>query len=268
MKKILLSIFTLTLPIIIFAQDFNVEGVVTNPTKTINDGVITLNVTGGVEPYTYRWSNQGTSLTSNKAIGLTEGVPYTVIVTDADGNSKTAVFTVKTEAITEVFNGAMTPAVSALGSILFWDPFAAIGIYDPVVYADVKLIGIPNWTNEVDNKYILDKWLKEDGAHVSKGEAIAIITDRTGGEIIVKSLANGKLKHYTANGETIYNSDNKKHVIEEGAHVFAEIIYDKPIVLTHPNGDPLTKPISFIVIWLVLGAVFFTFRMGFVNVRG
>src|SRR5690606_41688804 len=103
MKKILLSIFTLILPIIIFAQDFNVEGLVTNPSKAINDGAITLEVTGGVEPYTYRWSNQGTSLTSNRAVGLTEGVPYTVVVTDADGNSKTAVFTVKTEAITEVF---------------------------------------------------------------------------------------------------------------------------------------------------------------------
>lgn len=268
MKKILLSIFTLILPIIIFAQDFNVEGLVTNPSKAINDGAITLEVTGGVEPYTYRWSNQGTSLTSNRAVGLTEGVPYTVVVTDADGNSKTAVFTVKTEAITEVFNGAMTPAVSALGSILFWDPFAAIGIYDPVVYADSKRVGVPDWTNEVDNKYELKTWLKGDGVHVYKGEAIAIITDRAGKEITVNSEVNGKLNHITKEGEVIYNSDNKKHVIEQGAHFFANITYDKPIVLTHPNGDPLTKPISFIVIWLVLGALFFTIRMGFINVRG
>src|SRR5690554_268900 len=268
MKKFLLSIFTLILPSIIFAQDFNVEGIVSNPSKTINDGVVTVEVTGGVAPYTYRWSNQATSLTSNRSTGLTEGVPYTVVVTDAVGNSKTAVFTVKTEAITEVFNGAMTPAVSALGSILFWDPFAAIGIYDPVVYADSKRIGIPNWTNEVDNKYELKKWLKEDGVHVYKDEAIAIITDRSEGEIVVNSLANGKLKHITKEGEVIYNSDNKKHVIEQGAHFFAEITYDKPIVLTHPNGDPLTKPISFIVIWLVLGALFFTIRMCFINIRG
>ncbi|MCX7550583.1 amino acid carrier protein [Xanthomarina sp. F2636L] len=268
MKKILLSIFTLILPVLIFAQDFNIEGVVSNPSRAINDGVVTLNVTGGVEPYTYRWSNQNTPLKSNRSKGLTEGIPYTVVVTDAVGDTKTAVFTVKTQAITEVFNGTMTPAVSALGSILFWDPFEAIGIYDPVVYADSKRIGIPNWTNEVENKYVLKQWLKGDGVHVNKGEAIAIITDLSGKEITVNSLANGKLSQLTAEGKTIYNSENKKHVIEQGAHIFAEIAYDKPIVLTHPNGDPLTKPISFIVIWLVLGALFFTIRMGFINIRG
>src|SRR5690606_15750073 len=72
----------------------------------------------------------------------------------------------------------------------------------------------------------------------------------------------------TQAGQTIYNSDNKKHIIEQGAHFFGQILYDKPLVLTHPNGDPLTKPIPFIVIWLVLGALFFTLRMGFINFRG
>ncbi|UPS91808.1 amino acid carrier protein [Bizionia sp. M204] len=268
MKKILLSIFTAILPIIAFAQNFEIEGQVSNPSSTINDGVVTITVKGGVEPYTYRWSNQSTPLTSNRAIGLTEGVPYSVVVTDAAGNSKTVVYTVETEAITEVFNGTMTPAVSALGSVLFWDPFAAIGIYDPVVYADSKQIGIPNWTNEVQNKYTLKSWLKGDGENVLKDEPIAVIQDMAGNDITVNSSAKGKLKHLTAEGNVIFNSDNAQHVIEQGAHNFAQVTYDKPVVLTHPNGDPLTKPISFIVIWLVLGALFFTIRMGFINIRG
>ncbi|WP_417195908.1 amino acid carrier protein [Bizionia sp.] len=268
MKKILLSIFTAILPIIAFAQNFEIEGQVSNPSSTINDGVVTITVKGGVEPYTYRWSNQSTPLTSNRAIGLTEGVPYSVVVTDVAGNSKTVVYTVETEAITEVFNGTMTPAVSALGSVLFWDPFAAIGIYDPVVYADSKQIGIPNWTNEVQNKYTLKSWLKGDGENVLKDEPIAVIQDMAGNDITVNSSAKGKLKHLTAEGNVIFNSDNAQHVIEQGAHNFAQVTYDKPVVLTHPNGDPLTKPISFIVIWLVLGALFFTIRMGFINIRG
>ncbi|MFC5195327.1 amino acid carrier protein [Bizionia hallyeonensis] len=268
MKKILLSIFTAILPIIAFAQNFEIEGQVSNPSSTINDGVVTITVKGGVEPYTYRWSNQSTPLTSNRAMGLTEGVPYSVVVTDAAGNSKTVVYTVETEAITEVFNGTMTPAVSALGSVLFWDPFAAIGIYDPVVYADSKQIGIPNWTNEVQNKYTLKSWLKDDGENVLKDEPIAVIQDMAGNDITVNSSAKGKLKHLTAEGNVIFNSDNAQHVIEQGAHNFAQVTYDKPVVLTHPNGDPLTKPISFIVIWLVLGALFFTIRMGFINIRG
>ena len=268
MKKYLLALFSTLLPILIFAQDFEVNGETFNPSQNINDGVIKVTVDGGVPPYTYRWSNQSTPLSSNEATGLTEGLPYTVVVTDAVGDSKTAVFSVKTDAITEIFNGTMTPAVATLGAVLFWDPFAAIGVYDPIVYADVKQIGIPGWTNEIENKYVLKQWLKSEGAEVSKDTPIAIITDNESQEITVNATARGKIKHLLAEGETIYNSDNKKHVIEEGAHYFAQVVYDKPIVLTHPNGDPLSKPIPFIVIWLVLGAVFFTIRMGFINFRG
>lgn len=36
----------------------------------------------------------------------------------------------------------------------------------------------------------------------------------------------------------------------------------------HPNGDPIIKPVRFIVIWLILGALFFTFYMGFINIKG
>ncbi|MFT4757110.1 MAG: AGCS family alanine or glycine:cation symporter [Vicingaceae bacterium] len=36
----------------------------------------------------------------------------------------------------------------------------------------------------------------------------------------------------------------------------------------HPNGDKQTKGIPFIVVWLVLGAIFFTIRMKLINVRG
>lgn len=268
MKKYLLALFSTLLPILIFAQDFDIKGEAFNPSDNINDGIIRVTASGGVPPYTYRWSNQSTPLSSNEAVGLTEGVPYSVVITDAVGDTKTVVYTVKTQAITEVFNGTMTPAVATLGAVLFWDPFATIGIYDPVVYADVKQIGVPDWTNEVDDKFVLKKWLQPEGARVSKDDPIAIITDKAGNDITVNASARGELKHLTAEGQTIYNSENQKHVIEQGAHYFGQIVYDKPLVLTHPNGDPLTKPIPFIVIWLVLGALFFTLRMGFINFRG
>lgn len=268
MKNCLLTLCIALFPVLFFAQDLEIKGETLNPSENINDGIISVTASGGVSPYTYRWTNQSTPLSSNKAVGLTEGVPYTVVVSDAAGATQTAVFTVETEVITEVFNGTMTPAVATLGAVLFWDPFAAIGVYDPVVYADVKQIGVPDWTNTVENKYVLKQWLKPEGAQVSKDVPIAIITDNTGKDITVNSLAQGKLKQLTAEGQTIYNSENKKHVIEQGAHYFAQVVYESPVVLTHPNGDPITKPIPFIVIWLVIGAVFFTLRMGFINFRG
>ncbi|MBL7941911.1 MAG: alanine:cation symporter family protein [Flavobacteriales bacterium] len=39
-------------------------------------------------------------------------------------------------------------------------------------------------------------------------------------------------------------------------------------VMCHPNGDPVVKPVRFIVLWLILGALFFTVYMRFVNFRG
>jgi AGCS family alanine or glycine:cation symporter len=251
-----------------FSQELSVTGMALNPSNNINDGVIDLKVEGGTPPYSYKWSNQNTPRTSSKSLGLVEGIPYSVIVTDAEGQSVTKVFTVETEAITEVFNGFMTPAVSALGAVLFWDPFAAIGIYDPVVYADGRKIPTPGWSADVDDKFVLKKWLLAEGSKVTKGEAIAIVSSDGAEDATVIATTGGTLKYLVDEGKVIYNSENKEHVIQQGAHYLAEVVYDSPQVITHPNGDPITKNIPFIVIWLVLGATFFTLRMGFINIRG
>ena len=89
-----------------------------------------------------------------------------------------------------------------------------------------------------------------------------------GESIEVLANADGTLDQFQAEGEVIYNSENKQHVIEQGAQYFGSIIYDEPVALLHPNGDPQTKNIPFIVVWLVLGALFFTIRLGFINIRG
>jgi len=112
----LLSFFAITA---VFSQELTVVGKTFNVSDDINNGVIELEVSGGVEPYTYKWSNQETPLTSNSAQGLVAGIPYSVVVTDAAGNSVTKEFKVETQSITEVFNGTMTPAVGALGSVVF-----------------------------------------------------------------------------------------------------------------------------------------------------
>jgi len=59
------------------------------------------------------------------------------------------------------------------------------------------------------------------------------------------------------------------------ADVFALLgLYDNQIyddagtALLHPNGDPVRMSIPFVVVWLVLGASFFTLRMGLINFRG
>ncbi|MBK5192041.1 MAG: SprB repeat-containing protein, partial [Flavobacteriaceae bacterium] len=138
MRKYLLSaIFTFSL-FSIYAQDLNIKANVGNPSNLINDGFIDLEVEGGTPPYTYKWDNQSTLLTSSRSEGLVEGVPYSVVVTDSKGASSQKTYSVKAEAITEHFNGAFKPLVAQMEKVLFWDLFTAIGIYDPVVYADIR----------------------------------------------------------------------------------------------------------------------------------
>lgn len=267
MRKYLLSMFFLFSIVALSAQELDVKAKVGNPSKVINNGFIELDVTGGTPPYQYKWSNQGTGLESNKTAGLTEGVPYTVVVTDAAGNTFEGEYQVEAEAITEHFNGTFSPIVASMGSVLFWDPFSAMGVYDPVIYADIKRIEAPTWSASEDAKFVLAEWLVEDGEHVNEGDPIAVVK-KNGENIEVLANADGTLDHFLGEGEVIYNSDNKQHVIEQGAQYFASIVYDEPIALLHPNGDPQTKNIPFIVVWLVLGALFFTIRLGFINIRG
>lgn len=267
MRKYLLSfLFSFSL-IAIYAQELKVNAEVGNPSKVINNGFIELDVEGGTPPYLYKWSNQQTPLDSPRSEGLVEGVPYQVTVTDAAGNKVSQEFTVPAEAITEHFNGTFAPIVASMGSVLFWDPFSAIGIYDPVVYADMKRVGPPRWSATVEAKFVLEEWLKPEGSRVQEGEPIAIVS-MNGDPATINANATGTLKYLVEEGGMIYNSENKEHIIEQGAQYLAAIQYDEPIPLTFPNGDPQTKDIPFIVIWLVLGAIFFTIRMGFINFRG
>jgi len=46
------------------------------------------------------------------------------------------------------------------------------------------------------------------------------------------------------------------------------VMDDNGQVLLNPNGTEKTIKLPFMVIWLILGAVFFTFRFGFINIRG
>ena len=273
MRKYLLSALFLCFSISLMSAqsddnaDFEVEADLINPSSLINNGTIELTVEGGTPPYTYKWTDQSTSLKSNKATDLVEGIPYEVVITDSKGNSVTKSYRIEAESITEHFNGFFQPVVDNMSAVLFWDPFAAIGIYDPIIYADVKLIATPSWTAQTDEVYTLQKWLKPEGSKVQKGDKIAIVKHGSEEETVT-ALANGELKYLVKEGNQIFDPNSTEDLIEQGAHYLAEIKYDDPVALKHPNGDLQKNSIPFIVIWLVLGATFFTVRMKFINIRG
>ena len=149
-----------------------------NDSRLINDARAKVVIDQGVPPYNFKWSKQSVAQNKDECSGLTEGLPVHVTITDASGATLTLTGVTPASNAEEDLNTAVLPIVNDLGSVLFWDPFAAIGIYDPVIYND-----------------------------------------------------NGQPSLY-------------------------------------PNGDVRKTSIPFIVVWLVLGAMFFTVRMGFINFRG
>lgn len=250
------------------SDEFRMTAEIINPSDLINDAEIKLNVFGGKEPYKFYWPKQTTDTLSNISLGLTEGRTNIVRVKDATGKELTQEVYIPAGSITEKFNGIMVPLVAKVSGVMFFDVFSWLGIYDPVVYADQKLIPIPNWTSEIEDKFILKKWIFPEGEHVEEGQIIAEIENSHGEVQPIKSPVEGSLKYLVEEGGVIYNSANKAHVIEEGAYNLAAISYDSPRPLKHPNGEIQQKNIPFIVVWLVVAAIFFTFKMGFINIRG
>lgn len=234
-KHFLVALITLV-SLTSYSQELKIEADLINPSKTINDGQIELHVTGGQEPYKYKWSNPDTPLSSSVSTSLVEGMIYTILVTDANGLTQEATYEITAESITEKMNGTLKPAVDALGSVLFWDPFAALGIYDPVMYADSKTLFAPGWEAGTKNKFRLEKWLVEKGEHVNEGDLVAVVSRGKLDDTEVKATVSGELKHLVEEGEVIYNPEKKSDVILQNAHKYAEIKYDEPIAILNANG--------------------------------
>ncbi|RKS56032.1 AGCS family alanine or glycine:cation symporter [Gillisia mitskevichiae] len=236
-----------------------------NPSSEINNAVAKVLVEGGTAPYQYKWSNVDTPLVDAESIGLIEGMEHSVTVSDASGNTVSKKFTIPAKSITEIFNSKVQPAVDVLGAILFWDAFATIGVYDPVVYTSFKNIQLPSVEVPNDEDYQVKEWLVSEGSQVERGDELAILKNEQNKELFIYASADGTLEQITEEGAMI------SRMPETGsfkAPPLGVINFKAPKPLLHPNGDIKTNNIPFIVVWLILGSIFFTLRLKFVNIRG
>ena len=106
-----------------------------NPTDSINNVKAKVCVVKGGQVYC-RWSKSSASTTDTVVSGFTEGIPFNVWIYNDKGDSLFVEKSVKAESISESLNSMMTPLTEVLWSALSWDPFAAMGLYDPVIYDD------------------------------------------------------------------------------------------------------------------------------------
>lgn len=148
-----------------------------NLTDSINDVEAKVCVLNGDQVFC-KWSKSSVSLLDTVAGGYTEDENIELVVFNDHGDSLVIERSVPAESASEFLNSVMTPATEKLWSILSWDPFEAMGVYDPVIY-------------------------DEEGRP--------------------------KLK---------------------------------------PNGEVIKQGIPFIVVWLFIGALFFTIYFKFINFRG
>jgi len=155
----------------VLSQKLKLDLKTSNYSKKIKNGVAEINVSGGKEPYSFKWSDKETSLSSFIADGLTEGTDYKVVVEDSDGLKDSISFVIPAESADERINSFFVPLVGGLEKVLMFDIFKTLHLYNPVLHDD-------------------------------KGN-----------------------------------------------------------ILKYPNGDVKTMKIPFVVIWLLLGAVFFTVKM-------
>lgn len=265
--RLLLVVLSLALTSVIFAQTnepLSAKFKINDSLGAINDVKAEIIPRGGKAPYRYIWNQKGVSIYHRVAEGLSEGEKISVDVVDANDDTVHLQGFVKVESIPEMFNNAMKPAVAFMQSILFapvWEDTVKVGEYK---------VKAPFALDKEKTDYTLKEWVKKDGEAVKHQEVIAILQDGDR-EFPLFAMGDGNLIHAIHKGEKVTAGDKLYFTNDRGNRsekVIAKIDYTPPQPFYFKNLSNKTQGIPLIVVWLVLGAIFFTLRTGFVQLKG
>ena len=132
----------------------------TNPGKEINNGTATVVIKDGVAPYTYVWPIKSVDRSSQAATGITEGVEHSVLIIDAANDSLNLSYKIEAISLSEKINSWFKGPVDWMASVMFWDPFAAVGLYDPVIYDEAGVAVLnPNGSPRTQGIPFVVVWL-------------------------------------------------------------------------------------------------------------
>lgn len=233
-------------------------------TPAIDDVTVKITVEGGKKPYKYVWNNEKISIYNDHYNGWSEGDSIRVTVIDANFDSVSLKGYVPPNSFSEHVNNGMKPAVAILQKVLF------ANIWSDTVKVNEFVLKAPFALDSEKQDYTVKKWLKEDGAEVEHLEMIAILKDGDS-EFPYYAMGDGRLIHGIHDGSKVGPGDKVYFTNKRGNRsekVLGKIDYSSPQPFYFKNLTNKSQGIPLIVVWLVCGAIFFTFKMKFIQFRG
>ncbi len=230
----------------------------------IDDVAVEIHVKGGKKPYKYIWNNSSISIYNDHYKGWSEGDSIKVMVVDANFDSVLVTGYVEPNSFSEHVNNGMKPAVAMLQQILF------ANIWSDTVKVKEFVLKAPFAINSEKNNYTLKEWLKKDGEEVKHLDMVAVLKDGDN-EFPLYAMGDGKLIHGVHKESKVKPGDNVYYTNRKGNRtekILGKIDYASPQPFYFKNLTNKSQGIPLIVLWLVAGAVFFTFKMGFIQFRG
>ncbi|MDX1651058.1 MAG: amino acid carrier protein [Brumimicrobium sp.] len=265
MKFIIVSFFLL-FSVVIFGQNepLSAELKIGDSLPAINDVRVEVIPKGGKRPYRYLWNQQQINIYTRVAQNLPEGELIEVKVVDANDDTVRVSGKVEVNSIPERFNDVMKPAVKFMQDILF------TSIWSDTVKVKNFVLKAPYALDKSKKDYTIKEWLKEDGERVEHQEKIAILKDGDN-EFPYFAVGSGILRHGVHQGEKVKEGDKVYFKNKRGNRSekkLGRIEYSDPQPFYYKNLTTKVQGIPLIVVWLVLGALFFTVRMGFIQLKG
>ena len=264
--RFLAALLFLSSALFSFSQDapFSVELKLKNKTEAINDGQGTVITKGGKAPFVYLWSQVDIGIYTQNAEKLPEGDTIKVTVIDANSDTAYAQGLIETSSFAEHINNGVKPALAAMETVLFTN------IWSDTIRVNKYNLTAPNALDAERKDYTIKEWVKADGAEVKNMDIVAILQDGDR-EIFLRAVGDGKLVHGTYNGNKIEAGDNVYYTNQRGHRdelKLGRIDYSYPQIFYQKNLTTITQGIPLIVVWLIFGAFFFTFKMRFPQFKG
>jgi AGCS family alanine or glycine:cation symporter len=225
---------------------------------------VNISVKGGEKPYKFVWNDESISIYNDSYNGWSEGDSIKVTVVDANFDSIALTGFIPPNSFSEYVNNGMKPAVAFLQDILF------ASIWSDTVKVDEYVLKAPFALNSEKQNYTLKEWVKKDGAEVKHLEVVAILQDGDK-EFPFLAMGDGKLVYGLHEGKKVGPGDNVYFTNKRGNRsekTLGKVAYPSQQPFYFKNLTNKSQGIPLIVVWLVVGALFFTFKMRFIQFRG